>query len=143
MPRPDHNSREQLPQKIGLKTPQAAYHAGCGLGLFGLQIVCPVCPLDPTKEMFHPFALPVSKPPLVKQLGVPMHGTVGHGVFVEVCVIVGLFVYVRVIVFVCHTVHVRESVGGQVIVGVGDSGTTQHSVISIRSRQSWSVEQGT
>ena len=70
-------------------------------------------------ETFHPAVVPVSNPPLEKQLGVPMHGTVGHGVFVGVCVIVGLFVRVLEIVFVFHTVQVRESVGGQVIVGVG------------------------
>ena len=37
--RPDQSSNEQLPQKIGLNTPQAPYHAGAGDGAPGLQIV--------------------------------------------------------------------------------------------------------
>ena len=142
-PRPDHNSKAQLPQAIGLKTPQVAYHAGAGVGLLGLQMVWPVCPLLPPNVIAQPAVVPVSNPPLLKQFGVPMQGTVGHGVLVPVCVIVGLFVHVREIVFVFQGVHVRDNVGGHVIVGVGLCGTTQHSVISIRSRQSWSNPHGT
>jgi len=48
---------------------------------------------------------------------------------------VRLIVNVREIVLVFHGVQVRESVGGQVIVRVGDCGTTQQIVISIRSKQ--------
>lgn len=51
---------------------------------------------------------------------------------VGVSVIVG----VEEIVFVFHGVHVRDKVGGQVIVRVGLCGTTQQIVTSIRSRQS-------
>ncbi len=46
-------------------------------------------------------------------------------VSVSVMVRVGLRVHVRVIEFVNQGVHVRERVGGQVIVGVGESGTAQ------------------
>jgi len=58
----------------------------------------------------------------------------GVGVIVGVQVIVGLRVNVCETVLVDHGVHVRERVGGQVMVRVGDCGTAQQIVISIRSR---------
>jgi len=133
--RPDQSSSAQFPQKIGLKTPQAPYQAGAGDGLEGLQTVCTVArgtvPAGLFNVTVHPEVVPVSNPPLLKQFGVPMHGTVAHGVNVGVsvevpeAVRVRLMVHVLVIVLVLHGVHVRESVGGHVIVGVGVSGTAQ------------------
>ena len=63
-------------------------------------------------------------------------------VCVLVNVIVGDAVRVAEIVFVFQGVQLRVIVRGQVIVGVGLWGTTQHSVISIRSRHIWSAAQG-
>ena len=66
---------------------------------------------------------------------------VGANVFdvVYVCVPVGVTVMVAVkvreIVLVLHGVQVRESVGGQVMVGVGENGLTQHIVSSTHERQ--------
>jgi hypothetical protein len=91
--------------------------------------------------MAQPVVLPVSNPPLVTRL--PAHvglQTIGVGDWVNVGQVVNvtvgdhvrvrLMVQVRVIVFELHGVHVRESVGGQVIVGVGVSGTAQQTFSS-------------
>jgi len=78
----------------------------------------------------QPEILPFSNPPFVTTLleHVGLH-TTGVGLCVNVTVgdpvRVGLIVQVRVIVFVRQGVHVCESVGGQVMVRVGDSGTAQ------------------
>ena len=101
----------------------------------------------------HPFVFPFSKPPFVTQFVVHV-GAQLIGVGVSVCVgqsvrvLVGLrvrvwlIVQVWLIVFVCQGVHVRESVGGQVIVRVGLCGKTQQSEISMWARQSVSAPQG-
>lgn len=89
----------------------------------------------------QPEVLPFSNPPLVTTF--PEHvGLHMTGVGVPVRVTVPEFVYVMLIVRVCEIVlvfqgvHVRDKVGGHVMVGVGLCGTTQQIVISIRSRHS-------
>ena len=77
----------------------------------------------------HPEIVPFSNPPLVAQLIAQVLHTIGVGDMVLVIVgepvRVGLIVHVAVIVLVRHGVQVRDSVGGQVMEGVGESGTAQ------------------
>ena len=137
--RPDQSSATQLPQKIGLNRPQPPYQSGAGLGFDGLHTVWTLGVVTHELGQVVLFVQPVSpdsNPPLLKQFGVPTHGTVGQGVNVSVWVLVGLRVYVwlivqvRLIVFVFHGVQVRDSVGGHVTDGVGDSGGAQQSITS-------------
>src|SRR2546425_11936756 len=79
--RPDHSSAAQVPQKIGSNTPQEVYQAGFGwIPPPCVQTVwtdgCEPVPAGEIVLVVHPETPlpPASNPPLVKQLGVPMHG---------------------------------------------------------------------